>query len=581
MPKRKTRTRQVCCPETTPECRHGLQSLSTRWACGLIVLLLASQSAAEVLFSPVKLDFDHQYAGGWEYFVGGGVSSFDCDADGMAELFVAGGENNAALLRNITQQRSTDQRHSTNQPQDLTRQDAAPIRFRSATPAELQRTGVIGSYPLDIDSDGKIDLVVLRLGRNLLLRGLGDCQFEEFPTELGFHSGQFWTTAFSATWEHGSSLPTLAFGNYVDRDNPAGPFGTCAANRLYRPNQTVYEMPQLLIPGHCALSMLFSDWGRIGRMDIRISNDRHYHINRGSEQLWAMEPIARLYTAVDGWKDYSIWGMGIASRDISGDGKPEIFLTSMGDQKLHQLVGNGARPTYQDSPYDRGITAHRPHTGGDGRPSTGWHAEFADFNNDGLDDIFIAKGNVEQMPGSAMIDPNNLLVQQIDGRFIEYGNRAGVASPHRGRGAALADLNSDGLLDLVVVNRRHNLEIYQNVSRYAGNWLQVELQQNPPNTWAIGAWIELKSTSGHWHRELTVGGGHASGNAGPQHFGLGNASRAELRAIWPDGQTSQWIELDTNQRITLQRSGDGRLALIAQTRADRQCKRWSSPRRSC
>jgi len=505
------------------------------------LLLLAAPSFAEVRFAQLDHGINHQYTGDWEFFVGGGVSSFDCNGDGFAELFTAGGSSPSRLLANVTASRG------------------GKIAFTDITPIELALTRVSGAYALDIDSDGKLDLVILRVGNNKMFRGLGNCRFSEFPQSLGFASADHWTTAFSATWEAGAELPTLAFGNYVDRQNPQGPFEACADNFLYRPISDHYTNPLRLTPGFCSLSVLFSDWGRRGRMDLRISNDRHYYVKGGSEQLWAMESVPRLYDTGDGWQDYSIWGMGIASRDITGDGLPEIFLTSMGDQKLQLLETAAGGPRYHNASFDRGITAHRPFTGGDGRPSTGWHAEFADFNNDGRDDIFIAKGNVEQMPSSAMRDPNNLLMQNADGRFVEFAEIAGVASPARGRGAATVDLNLDGLPDLVVVNRRAPLEIYQNTTR---NALLVSLHQSGINSRAIGAWIEVQSGIRRWYREVTVGGGHAGGSASDHHFGLGSTDKLRLRVIWPDGKPSHWLELKPDQRIRLKRTtGDRQLVV--------------------
>ena len=107
-----------------------------------------------------------------------------------------------------------------------------PLSFREATPDALRLRGVTGAYPLDIDGDGHMDLAVLRAGKNLLLRGGADCRFSEFPASLGFGSAEKWTTAFSASWEKGRVLPTLAFGNYGNRSNPDGPFEACNANML-------------------------------------------------------------------------------------------------------------------------------------------------------------------------------------------------------------------------------------------------------------------------------------------------------------------------------------------------------------
>ena len=201
--------------------------------------------------------------------------------------------------------------------------------------------------------------------------------------------------------------------------------------------------------------MLFSDWSRSGRRDLRMTNDRHYYRD-GSDQLWRVAPgeAPQLYTEADGWRPLQIWGMGIASEDLTGDGHPEVFLTSQGDNKLQTLADGPTRPAYEDIALSRGATAHRPFAGGDVLPSTAWHAEFADVNNDGFSDLFVAKGNVEAEEGYATRDPSNLLIGQADGTFVEGAETAGIVSYERARGGALVDLNLDGMLDLVVVNRR-------------------------------------------------------------------------------------------------------------------------------
>ena len=254
----------------------------SRWlAVGALVVVLVviaalavwrsgrSSSAADIGDAPRFVDdtsgsgIDHSYEGAYEHFVGGGVAAFDCDDDGLADLYFAGGTEPAALYRNRSEA-------------------GGELRFEQLTSSVTDLTAVTGAYPLDVDSDGFMDLAVLRRGANAILRGLGDCRFEDATDQLGLDGGDDWTTAFSATWEGTNALPTLAFGNYRTLDEEA-----CADSQLVRPTSAggAYDAPIALTPGYCTLSMLFSDWDRSGRRDLRVSNDRNYYRD-GLEQLW-------------------------------------------------------------------------------------------------------------------------------------------------------------------------------------------------------------------------------------------------------------------------------------------------------
>ncbi len=495
-----------------------------RW---ILAALLPTQLWAGPRFAEVPEAFPlaHVYSGGWEHFVGGGVAVLDCNGDELPDIAAAGGAEPLRLFVN---------------------EGGASIRFSQGALPDLRDT--TGVYPLDIDGDAVLDLVVLRVGANVLLKGDGACGFVDATEAWGFRGGEGWTTAFAATWEPDRQRPTLAIGNYVDRSDPEGPFGTCDDNELHRPTGERYGDPVILSPGYCALSMLISDWQREGRPELRISNDRHYYVTGGFEEMWRLDPLAPR-TAADGWEKLSLWGMGIASADLTGDGFPEVMLTSMGDQRL-QFNDRGVM---RDAPFSTGAAAQRPYRGDDGRPSTGWHAEFADVDNDGHLDLFIAKGNVDQMPSNAMRDPNDLLMQQPDGTFMQAGAAAGVDDDARSRGAALADFDRDGRLDLVVSARRAPLRLWRNVGEPAGAWIEVEPRMGPPNTRAVGAWIEVRTQTGLQTREVTVGGGHGGGQAGPVHFGIGAADRGAVRVLWPDGTASPWREVAAGGRVRITR----------------------------
>src|SRR5204863_9316612 len=187
-----------------------------------------------------------------------------------------------------------------------------------------------------------------------------------------------------------------------------------------------------------------------------------------------------------------------------------------GDNKLQTLTSGPGQPTYRDMALKRGVLAAQPFTGGDSSPSTAWHPEFQDVNNDGFIDLFISKGNVSTMPDFAQHDPSNLLVGQPDGTFKEVADAAGILNYGRGRGAALVDVNLDGMLDLVEVNYGGAVRLWRNVGagdaaqpRQLGHWLGIRLSQTAPNVDAIGAWIEVQVGATTLRRELTVGGGHA------------------------------------------------------------------------
>ncbi len=236
---------------------------------------------------------DSTYKGEWEFMVGGGVATFDCNADGFADVVLAGGTNKAKFYRNTSKQ-------------------GGALGFAEET-SGLELESVSGAYPLDIDSDGNMDIFLLRVGENVVMRGLGNCKFENSNKAWVFDGGDAWSTSFAATFEKGATWPTLAVGNYIDRKEEISPWGSCTDNWLHRPDGQKFASPAALKPSFCALSMLFTDWNNSGTPSLRVSNDREYY-EGGQEQLWhinAGQPPA-LYTEAEGWKPLKIWGMGIA-----------------------------------------------------------------------------------------------------------------------------------------------------------------------------------------------------------------------------------------------------------------------------
>ena len=486
------------------------------------------------------------YTGDFEYFVGGGLAAFDCNDDGLPDLYFAGGTSAAGLFVNQSP-------------------SGGALSFKHVTSPTTDLTQVIGAYPIDIDGDGIADLVVLRQsGGNVLLRGLGGCQFERANEEWGFDGGNGYSTAFSAKWDPGATWPTVAVGNYLSPEKPDVSYD-CIDNQIFRPSTagTGFGTPIALSPSWCTLSLLFTDWDRSGRRDLRVSNDRNYYtdLSGGQEQLWRVPPSGSptQYSAADGWQPLHIWGMGIATYDVNSDGYPDYYLTSQGDNKLQFLADGPASPDYVDKALPMHATATRPYIGDVNLASTGWHDEFQDVNNDGLVDLYVSKGNVDAMPDFAAQDPSSLMLGQSDDTFLESGTEAGIDAFDKARGAAIVDLNNDGMLDIVIVDRMSNVRVYRNVGlgseaapRAIGNWIALQLRDDGANRDAIGSWIEVKTDAGVQQRELTIGGGHASGELGPVHFGLGRSGSAQVRVTWPDGTQGDWQAVNANQGYVIQ-----------------------------
>ena len=127
-----------------------------------------------------------RFEGEGEYMVGGGLATFDCDGDGLPEVYTTGGVNKAKFYRNRSGR-------------------GGPIKLQEER-SGLELTNAIGAYPLDIDGDGHTDLVVLRVGEVQVFKGLGQCKFEKANEAWNIRTGNGWHTAFSATWEQGLSL---------------------------------------------------------------------------------------------------------------------------------------------------------------------------------------------------------------------------------------------------------------------------------------------------------------------------------------------------------------------------------------
>ena len=333
---------------------------------------------------------DHRYDGDFEFFVGGGVAAFDCDDDGRPDLFFAGGSETAALYRNDSAIGRRAAVHPARSPRHRPRRGHRRLPDRRRQRRAHRPRGAAPRRGRDVARP-----------RRLRVRGANE--------SLGLDGGDVVDRRRSARCGRArTQLPTLAFGNYLEPDRRRAPTADCSGRRQ-RATATRRRFRWRPATARCR-SCSATGVGRVER-DLRMTNDRHYYRD-GEDQLWRIVARATPHRRTPRPTGGAAADLGHGHRQPGRHGRRPArgVPHEPGRQQAADARGRRRpRPTYEDIALARGVTAQRPFAGGDVLPSTAWHAEFADVNNDGFIDLFVTKGNVEAQPEYATRDPNNLL----------------------------------------------------------------------------------------------------------------------------------------------------------------------------
>jgi hypothetical protein len=419
----------------------------------------------------------------------------------------------------------------------------------------------------DFDNDGWDDLYITALGENYLLRN-GQGQFTDITTSSGT-AGQAsdWSTAAAFLDYDNDGDLDLFVGNYVQWSReidleidfrvtglgraigaPNHFYGT--TNRLYRNDGegsfsdvsqsagiTIID-PVTHAPSGKALTVAPVDYDRDGRIDLFVANDTtrnflYHNLGEGRfEEIGALEGIAFDRNGK------ATGAMGIDAAYFRNDEELGIGIGNFANEMSSLYVTVGGQPPFADEAVLEGF-------GPASRLALTFGLFFFDYDLDGRLDLFQANGHLEAeinvvQSSQTYAQPAQLFWNcgaACRGRFVLATDTGDLANPMVGRGAAFADIDNDGDLDVVVTQNGRRAVLFRNEQSLGHHWLRVRLTGKRSNRNAIGALVELSAGGVTQRRVVTPTRSYLSQSELPVTFGLGASSAVdELRITWPDGQ---------------------------------------------
>ncbi len=500
---------------------------------------------------------------------GCGVAVLDIDNDGWLDLFIV----NGSVLEGFPSGQ-VPMGHLYRNRRDGTFEDV------TAKSGIVQTGWGQAACSGDYDNDGADDLFVTSWGQNHLYRNRGDGTFEDVTIGAGLQTKKARWGAGCAflDYDRDGRLDLFA-ANYIDFDLASAPVpesGLCrykglpvacgppgltgGKNVLYRNAgngkfEDVSERSGITrANGTYGLGVSTLDFNDDGWVDLYVANDSNpsaLYLNNKDGTFKDVGIEAGCAYSQDGKPQA---GMGVAVGDYDRNGTVDLFKTNFaGDTST--LYANGGKGFCEDRTFSAGI--------GLNTRWLGWGVAFVDLDNDGWLDVFIVNGHVypevERIKTEAGYKQRKVVYRNLgNGRFEDVSERLGppVTTPAAGRGAAFADLDNDGDIDVVVNNIHAAPDLFRLDSPADAQWLTLKLVGTQSNRSAIGARVRLVGSGGTQVQEVRGGGSYYSQNDLRVHFGLGRSTIERVEVRWPNGLEEQWTGLAPNAIVTL-KEGSG------------------------
>ena len=507
------------------------------------------------------IEFDHTTGAFGEKYMpetfGAGVLWLDIDGDGWQDLLFLNGTSwpgrpesatHPVLYRNLG---------------DGTFKDVT-----AGSGLEVPLYGM-GGAAADYDNDGDVDVYLTALGPNRLLRGNGDGTFADATDEAAVSAPGFSTSALWVDYDQDGHLD-LFVGNYVEWTPETDLFCTtaggdaksyCTPESYQGQSSTLFgslgngtfedvtSAAGIRAPSGKALGVAMLDFDDDGWLDLFVANDTQ------PDQLFrnagdgTFEDVGMLAGVAVSDTGVARAGMGVDAADYDRSGRPHLVIGHFSGQMMAFYHNEGSGLFIDDAP--------RSAVGRATLPTLTFGCFFFDVDLDGWLDIFAANGHLDDQVELVQSRVNYAQQPQLfhnlgDGRFEEVGpDGSGLETPLVGRGAAYADYDRDGDLDVVVTANGGPARLLRNDGGNANQLLRIQVEGTDSNRDGIGTRIEVATDGAPQWRLVKTGSSYLSQSELPVTFGLGSAQRATVRIVWPDGDVDNLGEIDAGQQLTV------------------------------
>jgi hypothetical protein len=512
------------------------------------------------------IHFVHNNAASGKKFLpetmGPGVAFIDYDHDGWPDIFFVNGMD----WPGHPGKRSTPQLYHNNHDGTFT-----DVTHKAGLDVQIFGLGVaVGDY----DNDGFDDLFVTALGQSHLFHNNGNGTFTDVTEKAGLGGvKEFSTSTAWVDYDKDGKLD-LVVGNYVQWSaetdlyctldgksksycTPESYKGTSVRlwhNRGDGTFEDVTKKAGLSEPTSKTLGIAILDYDNDGWPDLLFSNDTQpnkLYRNNGNGTFTEKAVVAGVAFSEDG---VARAGMGVDAADYDRSGAPGILITNFSNQMISLYHHEGKGLFVDEAP--------RSDVGRTSLLTLGFGCFFFDYDLDGWPDILIANGHIDAdiqrvQPNVKYAMPPHVFRNVGKGNFQEVTKSlgAGFATPRVGRGAAYADINNTGRLDVALTTNGGPAYLFQNESSPAGaanKSLRIKLVGTKSNRDGIGAVVKLTAGDGTQTQMLRSGSSYLSASELVLTFGLAQQKQAESVEIrWPSGQVDKLSAVPAGQTVTV------------------------------